>query len=182
MEFGNVCLEVFYKRWQSLVKSAGKVNSDLYMYTRLGLLRFYGQNKCMLRLLSIPGLASISYLLRVPRAFAWKTIGFFFYIFILAFKIHMVHVSTHFHETYYGQWNKFALLVFYFSAVDGHWSAWTPWSPCGADCRHHRTRTCTSPSPSNGGRYCVGRDTATGNCSGGSCIGKWWKQIILHIA
>ncbi|XP_025202443.1 netrin receptor UNC5C isoform X1 [Melanaphis sacchari] len=56
-------------------------------------------------------------------------------------------------------------------AVDGHWSAWSSWSPCGPDCRHHRTRTCTSPSPSNGGRYCVGRDSLTGNCSGGSCIG-----------
>ncbi|XP_050539925.1 netrin receptor UNC5C isoform X2 [Daktulosphaira vitifoliae] len=55
--------------------------------------------------------------------------------------------------------------------IDGRWSAWTPWSPCGPDCRHHRTRTCTSPSPANGGRYCVGRDTMSGNCSGGSCIG-----------
>ncbi|XP_050422606.1 netrin receptor UNC5C isoform X2 [Adelges cooleyi] len=55
--------------------------------------------------------------------------------------------------------------------IDGHWSSWSPWSPCGPDCRHHRTRTCTSPSPANGGRYCTGRDTMSGNCSGGSCIG-----------
>lgn len=60
MVYGNVCLEVFYKRYWSLVKSVGKLYSDPQT-VRLGLLRFYSQNKYMLRLLSKPLLASISY-------------------------------------------------------------------------------------------------------------------------
>lgn len=76
---------------------------------------------------------------------------------------------------------RFTIILLYFvlcTAIDGHWSAWSSWSPCGPDCRHHRTRTCTAPSPSNGGRYCAGRDTVSGNCSGGSCIGKY--DYFLH--
>ncbi|KAG8212632.1 hypothetical protein J437_LFUL017211, partial [Ladona fulva] len=54
-------------------------------------------------------------------------------------------------------------------AVDGRWSGWSAWSTCGPDCRHHRRRTCNSPAPANGGKYCQGRDHATANCSDGMC-------------
>ncbi|XP_075233698.1 unc-5 [Lycorma delicatula] len=59
------------------------------------------------------------------------------------------------------------------AAVDGRWTAWSSWSPCGADCRHHRKRTCTNPPPSNGGKFCFGKDSSTSNCTGGMCpVGK----------
>ncbi|KAK3710396.1 hypothetical protein QZH41_012332, partial [Actinostola sp. cb2023] len=47
--------------------------------------------------------------------------------------------------------------------VNGGWTKWSKWSPpsktCGGIVIHgrYRTRTCTNPPPSNGGRYCVGR-------------------------
>ncbi|XP_046664973.1 netrin receptor UNC5C-like isoform X2 [Homalodisca vitripennis] len=55
-------------------------------------------------------------------------------------------------------------------AVDGRWSAWSGWSACGPDCRHHKRRTCSNPPPSNGGSYCQGKDTATANCTGPLCV------------
>jgi len=42
---------------------------------------------------------------------------------------------------------------------DGGWSAWGPWSNCSVFCglgRKYRTRTCTNPPPSGGGKDCVG--------------------------
>ncbi|GIY77672.1 netrin receptor UNC5C [Caerostris darwini] len=54
-------------------------------------------------------------------------------------------------------------------AEDGRWTSWSSWSTCSPDCKHHRRRTCTNPPPSNGGKYCVGKDLATSNCTGGMC-------------
>ncbi|GFU08341.1 uncharacterized protein NPIL_186981, partial [Nephila pilipes] len=56
-----------------------------------------------------------------------------------------------------------------FHAEDGRWTSWSSWSTCSPDCKHHRRRTCSNPPPSNGGRYCVGKDLATSNCTGGMC-------------
>uniref|UniRef100_A0A0K8TDJ2 Netrin receptor UNC5 n=1 Tax=Lygus hesperus TaxID=30085 RepID=A0A0K8TDJ2_LYGHE len=53
--------------------------------------------------------------------------------------------------------------------VDGRWTAWSGWSSCGPDCKHMRKRTCTNPSPSNGGKFCFGKDSIIGNCTGGLC-------------
>jgi len=53
--------------------------------------------------------------------------------------------------------------------VDGRWSGWSTWSTCDADCKHQRRRDCSSPPASNGGKYCVGRDLMTANCTGGMC-------------
>ncbi|GIY41462.1 netrin receptor UNC5B [Caerostris extrusa] len=55
------------------------------------------------------------------------------------------------------------------SPEDGRWTSWSSWSTCSPDCKHHRRRTCTNPPPSNGGKYCVGKDLATSNCTGGMC-------------
>ncbi len=54
-------------------------------------------------------------------------------------------------------------------AVDGAWSEWGSWSPCTTDCIHVRRRTCDSPGPQNGGRYCQGKDITSKNCTGGQC-------------
>ncbi|XP_076447398.1 netrin receptor UNC5C-like isoform X3 [Babylonia areolata] len=54
--------------------------------------------------------------------------------------------------------------------VDGAWSPWSPWSSCSPDCRQHRTRSCDSPSPGNGGQFCAGStNLEAANCTGGMC-------------
>ncbi|KAF8765022.1 Netrin receptor UNC5C like protein [Argiope bruennichi] len=65
------------------------------------------------------------------------------------------------------RYSETAVLTVY--AEDGRWTSWSSWSTCSPDCKHHRRRTCTNPPPSNGGRYCVGKDLATSNCTGGMC-------------
>ena len=51
---------------------------------------------------------------------------------------------------------------------DGQWSDWAPWSECHIGrCGNEtvtRTRTCTSPSPSNGGRNCLGDSYQCKSC------------------
>lgn len=176
----------------------GQAHASCIYVARVTLGGFYDfttKNKYTLRLLSNPTPATISYLLWcvtsaplpcTQRIRFFSTLLPFLCVFSdLLNALIVVYVSAHsacqrhgicctsndkimqVHALY-----TFTLPAVCFPAVDGHWSAWSPWSPCGPDCRHHRTRTCTSPSPSNGGRYCTGRDSLSGNCSGGSCIGK----------
>lgn len=43
--------------------------------------------------------------------------------------------------------------------VDGGWSEFGAWTKCSKECgagSQNRTRTCTNPTPANGGKYCVG--------------------------
>ncbi|MDD5720889.1 MAG: Ig-like domain-containing protein [Candidatus Pacebacteria bacterium] len=47
--------------------------------------------------------------------------------------------------------------------VDGGWS---DWSTCDASC--NQSRSCTNPSPANGGANCLGNSSQS--CTGGSCI------------
>jgi len=54
-------------------------------------------------------------------------------------------------------------------SVDGGWSSWSAWSACSTDCLKFRRRTCSAPTPINGGRYCQGRDVSSINCTGGTC-------------
>ncbi|XP_077863803.1 SCO-spondin-like [Saccoglossus kowalevskii] len=64
--------------------------------------------------------------------------------------------------------------------VDGEWTSWSPWSECDVKCEgrptiQFRTRTCTSPEPSNGGRECEGAPDQTANCPEMPCprTGSW---------
>ncbi|XP_027054273.1 mucin-like protein [Pocillopora damicornis] len=57
---------------------------------------------------------------------------------------------------------------------DGGYSNWGAWSQCSETCgkgSHTRTRTCTSPPPSAGGKDCssLGSDKETEECDAGGC-------------
>ncbi|NXQ36912.1 CO7 protein, partial [Alaudala cheleensis] len=47
--------------------------------------------------------------------------------------------------------------------VDGHWSCWSSWSPCSGG-RKSRSRICNNPSPSGGGKACLGEQHESKAC------------------
>ncbi|XP_052105125.1 uncharacterized protein LOC127738077 isoform X2 [Mytilus californianus] len=56
--------------------------------------------------------------------------------------------------------------------VDGGWTEYGEWSPCTKSCgpgERVRTRTCTSPTPANGGKKCDGRSQETESCYRDEC-------------
>lgn len=61
------------------------------------------------------------------------------------------------------------------SVVNGNWATWSSWSACSKSCDNGtqaRTRTCTNPSPQNGGSNCTGNDRQTQHCNTKRCPGK----------
>ncbi|KXJ14578.1 Coadhesin [Exaiptasia diaphana] len=58
--------------------------------------------------------------------------------------------------------------------VDGQYSGWSAWSQCTKSCgggTRERTRTCTNPSPKNGGKNCkeLGPSEDKGSCNTHAC-------------
>ena len=58
--------------------------------------------------------------------------------------------------------------------TNGGWSGWSEWSACsvtacGSSGTQTRTRTCTNPTPANGGANCSGSNTETQACSTAAC-------------
>ncbi|XP_053556403.1 complement component C7 [Bombina bombina] len=52
--------------------------------------------------------------------------------------------------------------------IDGIWSCWSSWTACvRGSGRRTRTRTCNNPSPSGGGKYCIGELTESQQCEDG---------------
>ncbi|TRY95807.1 hypothetical protein DNTS_035346 [Danionella cerebrum] len=47
--------------------------------------------------------------------------------------------------------------------IHGDWACWSSWSSC-SDGKKSRSRTCSRPSPSGGGRNCAGDTEETGAC------------------
>jgi len=57
-------------------------------------------------------------------------------------------------------------------SVDGYWSTWNTWGTCSNNCGQGlqtRTRTCTFPTPRNGGDDCSGLAIEAVSCTGTEC-------------
>eukprot|EP00121_Abeoforma_whisleri_P001164 Awhi_evm3s1031 len=53
-------------------------------------------------------------------------------------------------------------------AIKGGWTAWASDGPCSKKCGNGSqtmTRTCTNPTPANGGFTCSGRATKSNSCN-----------------
>ncbi|VDI50479.1 Hypothetical predicted protein [Mytilus galloprovincialis] len=64
--------------------------------------------------------------------------------------------------------------------VHGGWSSWGSWSSCTKSCgsgtRYH-TRSCSNPSPKNGGNSCSGSTSASASCNTHACpINGGWSS------
>lgn len=61
------------------------------------------------------------------------------------------------------------MLFFFFcntlneGVIHGSWSCWSAWSLCSGG-RRSRSRSCSNPSPQNGGHHCIGELTETSGC------------------
>ncbi|XP_074526099.1 complement component C7 isoform X1 [Halichoeres trimaculatus] len=47
--------------------------------------------------------------------------------------------------------------------IHGSWTCWSAWSSCSGR-RRSRSRSCSNPSPQNGGQHCIGETTETSDC------------------
>ncbi|XP_060581396.1 SCO-spondin-like [Ruditapes philippinarum] len=63
--------------------------------------------------------------------------------------------------------------------VDGHWSAFGPWSDCTATCgggRRTHSRNCTYPDVSLHGKYCPGSNVTTQVCNDQHCPAQLYQN------
>ncbi|KAM7440987.1 hypothetical protein ABFA07_009879 [Porites harrisoni] len=70
--------------------------------------------------------------------------------------------------------------------VNGSWSEWSDWGSCGVTCgggNRKRSRTCTNPSPANGGLECPGASEETEKCNSSPCPvdGKWGAWVEWNV-
>ncbi|MDP2692980.1 MAG: hypothetical protein Q8O88_05065 [bacterium] len=58
-------------------------------------------------------------------------------------------------------------------AVNGGWSSWSSWGSCSLTCgggTQTRIRTCTNPTPTNGGTTCSGSASESQSCNTQACL------------
>uniref|UniRef100_A0A0G4GYC4 WSC domain-containing protein n=1 Tax=Chromera velia CCMP2878 TaxID=1169474 RepID=A0A0G4GYC4_9ALVE len=70
------------------------------------------------------------------------------------------------------QWQSQSCYTGRSCAVHGGWTSWSSWTPCSKQCglgKRHRTRTCSNPYPSRGGRQCYGSAREESTCALKSC-------------
>ena len=68
--------------------------------------------------------------------------------------------------------------------VHGGWSTWAPWEGCSESCGtglQTRHRTCTNPSPSYYGQYCLGDPVEYSLCHGNSCGNQSTDSKYTHV-
>ena len=69
-----------------------------------------------------------------------------------------------------------------FPTVDGGWSDWGGYGSCTATCGNGtstRSRTCTNPAHSDGGRTCQGTNKDTQLCKLNTCPGMYGCNLIF---
>ena len=86
----------------------------------------------------------------------------------------------------YSQGAYLAIIIksfFVFAAEHGDWTPWTEWTPCSKTCQDllagvkQRNRSCSNPSPSNGGADCPGYATEKLTCNRGVSCGKYFHLL-----
>ena len=69
-------------------------------------------------------------------------------------------------------------------SVDGGWNDYEDWSPCSEECGEGtrvRSRSCSNPAPSNGGKECEGDSHETESCNTDPCPGIPFDVVIKSI-
>ena len=73
-------------------------------------------------------------------------------------------------------------IIFPIFLVDGGWSDWKNVTNCSASCGEGviiQERTCTQPSPSCGGRHCLGENITNISCNN-CCPGNYSEYFDVY--
>ena len=68
--------------------------------------------------------------------------------------------------------------------VDGQWGNWSEYSACTKTCGtgyQKRSRGCTNPPPSGGGKQCPGSASESRSCNIKICQGTYGIKFILSM-